>query len=119
MKNSSGSYLSKPQGYQTKPQNYLLEMEDGNPVSTLTHGLYSQFEDWVALELTAEQMLGNEIKTVTTYVAGDAHQMWDAIKDTLLPYEWAAGQFLLKAADPTQVEWLQARWWHSDDAALH
>jgi hypothetical protein len=126
MKDSSGSYLSKaqsslskPQSYQAKPQDYLLELEDDKPTSALTQGLYSQFEDWVALELTAEQMLSNEVNIVTSYVAGDAHQMWAAIKDSLLPYELAAGQFLLKAADPTQVEWLQSHWWGGDDAALH
>ena len=68
-------------------------------------------EDWVALELTAEQMVTTEVGTLSTYVAGDARQMWEAIKDTLLPYELAAGYFLLRAADPTQVEWQQGHWW--------
>lgn len=118
----------KSHAYQVKPhrvkrqeqvKEYLLELDDGSPSSTLSQGWYSQFEDWVALELTAEQMLKNEVNVVTTYAAGDAHNMWEAIKDSLLPYELAAGQFLLKAADPTQVEWLHGHWWDNEDTALH
>ena len=112
MKNLSTSY-------QAKPQDYLFELEDDSPTSALSQGLYHHIEDWVALELTAEQMLGNQMNTVTTYVADDARSMWDAIKDAVLPYELAAGQLLLKAADPTQVEWLQHHWWDDKDAALH
>lgn len=111
MKNTSDSYLSAPQGYQQKPQEYVFEMQDGSGASALGQGLYHQVEDWVALELTAEQMLADEVSTVTTYVAADAKQMWSAIKDKLLPYELVAEQFLLSAADPTQVEWSQHAWW--------
>jgi hypothetical protein len=112
MKNLSTSYL-------TKPQDYLLNIEDDTSTSALSQGLYHQVEDWVALELTAEQMVVNEVNTVTTYVASDAKQMWNAIKDVLLPFELAAGQFLMSAADPTQVEWLQHHWWEDQDKALH
>lgn len=115
MKNLSSSYLFKSQTYQAKPKGYLLEMED-DATSALTQGIYNKVEDWVALELTAEQMLSNEVNVVSTYVAGDARQMWEAIKDSLLPYELAAGNILLRAADPTQVEWSQNHWW--DKAAL-
>jgi hypothetical protein len=111
MKNSSESYLSAPQSYQHKPQEYLFDLEDDRVTSALGQGLYHQVEDWVALELTAEQMLADEFNTVTTYVAGDAKQFWDAVKDRLLPYELAAGQFLMSAADPTQVAWSQHAWW--------
>jgi len=112
MKNLTTSYQTKPQGYQENPQEYLLEIEDDSSVSALSQGIYHQVEDWVALELTAEQMLSGEVGAITTYVAGDAKQMWEAIKDSLLPYELSAGHFLLCAADPTQVEWLQGHWWN-------
>jgi hypothetical protein len=123
MKNLSSSYLFKSQAdlfksqtYHAKPKGYLLEMDVDDPKSALTQGIYHKVEDWVALELTAEQMLSDEVNVVSTYVAGDARQMWEAIKDSLLPYELAAGQILLRAADPTQVEWSQGHWW--DKAAL-
>lgn len=115
MKNTPDSYLSTPQSYQYKPKDYLLELEDDSPTSALTQGLYHQVEDWVALELTAEQMLGSQVSTVTTYAANDARHMWQVIKDNLLPYELAVGHFLLTAADPTQVEWLQSHWWDRDE----
>lgn len=118
MKNSSESYLSVNQSFQYKPQEYLFELEDDNAASALGQGLYHQVEDWVALELTAEQMLAEEFNTITTYVAGDARQFWGAIKDRLLPYELAAGQFLIAAADPTQVEWSQHAWW-GDEGSSH
>lgn len=116
MKNPSGSYLVTSLTYQAKPKTYLLELADDDPASALTQGIYSKVEDWVALELTAEQMLSDEVDVVSTYVAGDARQLWGAIKDSLLPYELAAGQILLRAADPTQVEWSQSHWW--DEVAL-
>ena len=112
-------YQAKPVGYQENPQEYLLEIEDDSSVSALSQGVYHQVEDWVALELTAEQMLSNEVGTLRTYVAGDAKRMWEAIKDSLLPYELAAGQFLLRAADPTQVEWLQGHWWNGQEELQH
>jgi len=110
------SYLTNTHFYQAKPQDYQLELDNNDSASALSQGLYHQVEDWIALELTAEQMLGDEVNKVSTYVANDAKQMWSAIKDSLLPYELAAGQFLLKAADPTQVEWLQNHWWNAEEA---
>lgn len=114
MKNSSESYLAT--GYQHKPHGYLFELEDDSPASALGQGLYHQIEDWVALELTAEQMLADEFNRVTTYVADDAKGFWGAIKDRLLPYELAAGELLISAADPTQVEWSQHHWWGNQSA---
>lgn len=119
MKILSSSYQAKPLGYQESPQEYLLKIEDDSSVSALSQGVYHQVEDWVALELTAEQMLSNEVGTLSTYVVGDAKQMWEAIKDSFLPYELAAGQFLLRAADPTQVEWLQGHWWSAQEGLQH
>lgn len=118
MKNSTDSYLSTPQSYVHKPQEYLFELEDDSMASALGQGVYHTVEDWVALELTAEQMLGDKVNTLTTYVADDSHNMWEAIKETLLPYELAAGEFLLTAADPTQVEWLQSHWWEHSEGGL-
>lgn len=121
MKNSSDfnlstTHLSTTQSYLHKPQEYLFELEDDSPTAALSQGVYHTVEDWVALELTAEQMLENRVNLVTAYAAEDARNMWEAIKDNLLPYELVVGQYLLKAADPTQVEWLQSHWWeHSDE----
>ena len=112
-------YHAKPLGYQENPGEYLLEIEDDSSVSALSQGVYHQVEDWVALELTAEQMLSNEVGALSTYVAGDAKQMWEAIKDSFLPYELAAGHFLLRAADPTQVQWLQHHWWSGEGELPH
>ena len=111
MKNLLSSYHAKPWGYQESPQEYSLEFEEESPLSALSRGVYHHVEDWTALELTAEQMLSNEVCTISTYFAGDANQTWVAIKESLLPYELAAGQFLLRVADPTQVEWVRGNWW--------
>jgi hypothetical protein len=119
MKNPSSSQFFKPQGHLAKADNYRFELEDDSAASALTQGLYHQVEDWVALELTAEQMLSNEVNVVRTYVADDANHMWEAIKESLLPYELAAGQLLLRAADPTQVEWSQHHWWNGQESLPH
>ena len=119
MKNLMNFHAFPPKSPGMKASNYSLEMVDDSAGSALSQGLYHHVEDWVALELTAEQMLNNEMTLVTTYVADDAHNMWEAIKETLLPYELAAGQVLLQAADPTQVEWLQNHWWDGQDSSSH
>ncbi len=112
MKNLSTSYHAKP-------ADYLLEPADDNAGSSFSRGIYHQVDDWVALELTAEQMLSDRVRAITTYVAGDTREFWGAIKDNLLPYELAAGQFLLAAADPTQLEWSQSHWWECGSSAPH
>ncbi|RYY73948.1 MAG: hypothetical protein EOO52_13790 [Gammaproteobacteria bacterium] len=116
MKNLTNSHVFTAQSTGGKAPDYLLELGDDNTKSALSQGLYHQVQDWVALELTAEQMLSDELTVVRTYVADDANHMWSAIKDTLLPYELAAGQMLLRAADPTQVEWSQNHWWDHQDS---
>jgi hypothetical protein len=108
-----------PKSSDLKVPPYSLEMVDDSTGSALGQGLYHQVQDWVALELTAEQMLSDEVNVVTTYVADDAHHMWETIKETLLPYELAAGQMLLQAADPTQVEWSQNHWWDDSESVSH
>ena len=65
------------------------------------------------LELTAEQMLSDQVRLLGGYVQGDAQQLWGGIKESLLPYELAAENLLLCAADPTQVEWRRGGWWEA------
>ena len=119
MKDLTNSSDLNSQVAHTKAPHYSLEWVNDSSGSALRNGLYHQVQDWVALELTAEQMLSDEVNVVTTYVADDAHHMWEAIKDTLFPYELAAGQLLLRAADPTQVEWLQSHWWEDANSTSH
>jgi hypothetical protein len=109
MKNLSTSYLFKP-------QEYLLELEDDRAASALTQGLYHQVEDWVALELTAEQMLQQEAMVVGNFVASDAKLFWRDLKGELMFWERAAGEFMLCAADPTQLEWQLGGWWEHQAA---
>ena len=111
MKNLMNFHAFPPKSPGVKTPNYSLEMVDDRADSALSQGLYHQIQDWVALELTAEQMLNDEMTIVSTYVTNDAHHMWETIKESLLPYELSVGQMLLQAADPTQVEWLQSHWW--------
>jgi hypothetical protein len=119
MKDLTNFNAFPPKSLDLKAPHYSLEMVGDSTGSALSRGLYHQVQDWVALELTAEQMLSDEVNIVTTYVADDAHHMWETIKETLLPYELAAGQILLQAADPTKVEWSQNHWWDEQDSLPH
>ena len=119
MKDLTNFSTFPPKSPDSKAPYSSLEMVDDSAGSALSQGLYHQVQDWVALELTAEQMLSDEVDVVTTYVADDAHHMWETIKETLLPYEIAAGHLLLQAADPTQVEWSQNHWWDDSDSMSH
>ena len=59
-------------------------------------------EDFVKLELTAEQMLQDEATLVRDYLANDVKHFWHDLKDELRYWELTTGSVLLRAADPTR-----------------
>ena len=71
-------------------------------------------------ELTAEQMLRDEALLVKAYLTNDAKNFWQDAKGELLYLELIMGALLLRAADPTRLEWQLGGWWTSrNDGMLH
>jgi hypothetical protein len=75
--------------------------------TNLFDGVNHQVEDWVKLELTAEQMLQEELMLVSLYVADELSETQKEVQT----WEWMAGQWLIKAADPTLIDWQMHGWW--------
>lgn len=85
---------------------------------TLQQGVEYEVNDFVALELTAEEMIENEASLLGAYISDDAQRVqgfWHELKEELLLLELSAGEWLLSAADPTSLEWQRAHWWQADD----
>ncbi|MES2825237.1 MAG: hypothetical protein V4732_16665 [Pseudomonadota bacterium] len=85
--------------------------EDTSTLSALTEGLHQEVEDLVKLELTAEEMLREEAVLVRDYVTNDVRNFWRDLKCEILYWELLLAAFMLRAADPVQVEWQRGHWW--------
>jgi hypothetical protein len=101
-----------------------LMLEDDSASATLPNAVQHKLEDWLALELTAEDMAKDELFLVGTYIAStpianDTRSFLQDIKGGLLAWELSTFDFILTAADPTQVEWQQTQWWGDGQAAEH
>lgn len=105
--------------YHSKQLDFPFSPEETGALGTLKEGLEYELDDLVKLELTAEQMLGDEVQLVRAYVKEDAHGFWEDIKTGLVEFEVATGDWLLSAADPTRVNWQLNHWWGDDEVHLH
>ena len=91
---------------------------DQGAISALEEGLAHELEDFVKIELAAEQMLDEKAQVMIDYVANDAKIFWQDLKGEVSVLELAAGKLLLSAADPTSLEWQSSQWW-SDKQSPH
>ncbi len=97
---------------QIEPAGLAFVDHDGEGViGALKVGLQYELEDLVNLELTAEQMLQEEMFLVRSTLTEDAKHIWSDLVDGLTPIEMLAGKWLLIAADPTSLEWQRHHWW--------
>lgn len=72
--------------------------------------------DLVKLELTAEQMVGEEVDLAKAYIREDAQGIWSDMKLGIAELELITGDWLLRAADPTRVEWQLNHWWEDEES---
>ncbi|WP_323813068.1 hypothetical protein [Cellvibrio sp. NN19] len=77
-----------------------------------------EVDDLVRLELTAEQMLGEEVDLAKAYISEDTHGLWQDMKLGLTELELITGDWLLRAADPTRVDWHEHHWWGDEESQL-
>lgn len=90
------------------------------PFAAEQHGaigaLQHEVEDLVKLELTAEQMLAEEVDLAKAYISEDTQSLWNDMKLGLAELELVTGDWLLRAADPTRVEWQLNHWWEDEES---
>jgi hypothetical protein len=70
----------------------------------------------VKLELTAEQMVGEEVDLAKAYIREDAQGIWGDLKLGFTELELITGDWLLRAADPTRVDWQLHHWWGDEES---
>jgi hypothetical protein len=110
-----------------KPTDNLNNKTADNPyhVSQIASGpdapgaigaLKHEVDDLVKLELTAEQMLGEEVDLAKAYIHEDAQGFWGDMKLGLTELEVMTGDWLLQAADPTRVDWRLNHWWEDEES---
>ena len=103
--------------YHSTPLDFPLSAEETGALASLKDGLEQEVEDLVKLELTAEQMLGEEVDLAKAYIQDDAQHVWADLKQGLHQWELATGEWLLGAADPTRVDWELNHWWDKDSSS--
>lgn len=92
--------------------------ENDSAAATIPNAMQNQVEDWVALELTAEEMAKDEVMLISNYVAEDAKGFWGGLKGSIVELELEVCDLLLSAADPTRVEWHKDQWWNDNSAPM-
>jgi len=105
--------------YHTNRGDLLFNPDEPGTLGTLKEGFAHEVDDLVKLELTAEEMVGDEVRLAREYVKEDTGHFWSDLKQEFFNWELATGQLLLTAADPTRVEWHEHHWWGDDEAQFH
>lgn len=111
--NSTNKTANNP--YHTVQPDLPFSPEETGAIGAFKH----EVDDLVKLELTAEQMVGEEVDLAKAYIREDAHSIWADLKLGLYEWELITGDWLLQAADPTRVDWQLRHWWGDDETHLH
>ena len=84
--------------------------ETRSPMDDLREGARHEIEDLIELELVMEAMTEEKAALLRSYLQEDAHQLgtfWSELKNELGFLELLAGQWILTAADPTRLDWIE------------
>ncbi|WP_331352150.1 hypothetical protein [Cellvibrio sp. UBA7671] len=109
--NKSANYVANNPYHVIQPDLPFSQEETG-AFGALKH----EVDDLVKLELTAEQMVGEEVDLAKAYIREDAQGIWSDMKLGLAELELITGDWLLRAADPTRVEWQLNHWWEDEES---
>lgn len=119
MKSSDrSSDIKTTDSYRSPTTGLPLNPEEMEALSLIKDGFNYEVEDLVRLELTAEQMLGEEVDLAKAYIREDTHGLWQDMKLGLTELELITGDWLLRAADPTRVDWQAHHWWGDEESQL-
>src|SRR6188768_2236636 len=107
--NVTGKPTSNP--YHAQQFDLPFKPDDASTLGALKQ----EVGDLVKLELTAEQMLGEEVDLAKAYIREDAQGIWGDLKLGFTELEMITGDWLLRAADPTRVDWQLNHWWGDEE----
>jgi hypothetical protein len=110
--NLNNNTASNP--YHVSPPARPFNTDETGALGALKH----EVDDLVKLELTAEQMVSEEVDLAKAYIHEDAHGLWADMKLGLYELELITGEWLLRAADPTRVDWQEHHWWGDEESQL-
>ncbi len=120
MKSGDRSTVPVPNNpYHTNRADAPLTSAESGALDTIKDGFNHEIGDLVKLELTAEEMVGDEVRLAREYVKEDTGHFWSDLKQEFVNWELATGQLLLTAADPTRVDWQEHHWWGDDESQFH
>lgn len=103
--------------YHSTPVDAPFNSEGGGAAHQFQQAIEQDVEALVRLELAAEQLLAEEVNLARAYLEEDSQHIWAEIKDGLHHWEQMTGNWLLSAADPSQLNWQLNHWW--DQNTLH
>ncbi len=84
--------------------------ETQSPIDNLREGARHEIEGIVELELVMEAMTEDKAALLRSYLQEDVHQLGTFLvdlKNEIGFLERLAGQWMLTAADPTRLDWLE------------
>lgn len=94
----------------TDPNDYQKPPEEKNPLERLRDSFREEVEDLAKLELDVEDLAERKAALLQAYIRDDVHGVktfWKDLQGEVHALEDFAFQWLLRAANPTAVDWLK------------
>ncbi len=88
----------------------LDSSEHNNPLEKLRDGFHEEVEELAKLELDVEELAERKADLLKAYIKNDIHgvkDFWQDLKAEAHTLEEFVAQWLLKAADPTPLDWMK------------
>ncbi|MCW8195052.1 zinc ribbon-containing protein [Proteobacteria bacterium 005FR1] len=92
----------------TDPDDYQKPPEEKNPLERLRDSFREEVEELVNLELDVEDLAERKAALIREYIRSDIHGVktfWKDLQGETQALEDFASQWLLRAANPTNVDW--------------
>lgn len=94
------------------PEDYEKPAEEKNPLEKLRDSFREEVRQLVNLELDVEQLAERKLEMLRAYIRDDIHGVktfWRDLQGDAHALEDFARHWLLRAADPTPVDWVTLR----------
>lgn len=87
-------------------------IEQLNPLEKLRHTFREEVDELIELELDVEELAERKAGLIKAYIEDDLHgakQFWLDLKAEVNSLEEFIGDWLLKAANPTSLDWMKIK----------
>lgn len=92
------------------PEDYEKAPEQKNPLEKLRDSFREEVDQLVKLELDVEQLAERKLEMLRAYIRDDIHGVktfWQDLQGEAHTLEDFVSQWLLRAADPTPIDWMK------------